>query len=354
MAWTYAATQAGYRNLWNKIAIKQSDAADTDRFARKIIAAEARYKKTEASTGVPWFFIGALHMRESACNFAGVLHNGEHIIGTGKKTRLVPKGRGPFSSWEAAAVDALRLKNLHKVTDWNVSRMGFEAERYNGLGYTKKGVNSAYLWAGSNLEQRGKYIADGVWGSNADDKQIGVMTVLKRLAELRPDVAARISGAPVIVPLPKPKTEEAAKAGTAAAGGGAVVAGGAAVAVQQGVSAMEILLWIGGLSLAAAILILIAYRLIKGTWPWSSTGEVSLDLSLPTPPRSGLSSALASARSALQSAALQEASSPQPSVSRKPRKLSAKRSRKTLTQPKSSPASKQSRARKSSPKRKSR
>jgi lysozyme family protein len=197
--WTYEATKAGYTNLWRKIEIKKTDAKGADRFARKIIDAESRYKKIEASTGVPWFFIGALHMRESGCNFAGVLHNGEHIIGTGKKTKLVPKGRGPFTTWENAAIDALRLKDLHKVPSWDVARMGFHAELFNGTGYIGKGVNSAYLWAGSNLEQKGKYVADHVWDKDFDDPQIGVMTVLKRLCELRPDIAERVNGA---VPLP--------------------------------------------------------------------------------------------------------------------------------------------------------
>jgi lysozyme family protein len=210
--WTYEATKAGYTNLWRKIEIKKTDAKGADRFARKIIDAESRYKKIEASTGVPWFFIGALHMRESGCNFAGVLHNGEHIIGTGKKTKLVPKGRGPFTTWENAAIDALRLKDLHKVPSWDVARMGFHAELFNGTGYIGKGVNSAYLWAGSNLEQKGKYVADHVWDKDFDDPQIGVMTVLKRLCELRPDIASAVGGSylpppPDVEPVKKPKPE---------------------------------------------------------------------------------------------------------------------------------------------------
>lgn len=191
MAWTYEATRAGYANLWRTISVKSKDA---DKFAKIIIANEARYKVIEAKTGVPWFFVGVLHMRESSCNFAGVLHNGEKIIGKNKKTTLVPKGRGPFSSWEEAAVDALTLKGLEKIKDWPIERMGYESERYNGLGYTQRGINSPYLWAGSNHQQPGKYIADHVWSSTAMDTQMGTMTVLKRISEIRPDVAARIDG----------------------------------------------------------------------------------------------------------------------------------------------------------------
>lgn len=192
--WSFEQTKRGYANLWAKIEIKPgADAVNADRFAKKIIANLDRYRAVERATGVPGFFIGGLHMRESGCSFDGVLHNGERIIGTGRKTRLVPAGRGPFASWEAAAIDALQLKGLHKITDWTVARMGYEAERFNGLGYVGKGVNSAYVWAGSNLEQSGKYVADHVWDKGFDDPQIGVMTVLKRLAELRSDIAARLT-----------------------------------------------------------------------------------------------------------------------------------------------------------------
>lgn len=197
--WTYENTRAGYRNLWRRIEIKPTDAKAVERFAQLIIKNEVRYREVEATTGVPWFFIGALHMRESSCNFAGALHNGQKIIGTGRKTTLVPAGRGPFRTWAESADDALRLKGLHKIKDWSIERMGYEAERFNGLGYVGKGVNSAYLWAGSNLEQPGKYIADHQWSSTAEDSQIGVMTVLKRLSELRVDIDARINDAP---PLP--------------------------------------------------------------------------------------------------------------------------------------------------------
>lgn len=191
--WTFETTRVGYGNMWRAAKLKGgADASNADRFAKLIIAGEARYRVVQGKTGVPWFFIGALHMRESSCSFAGVLHNGDRIIGTGGKTVRVPAGRGPFNTWEESAVDALKLKGLEKIKDWPVERMGYEAERFNGLGYVGKGVNSAYVWAGTTLEQRGKYVADHVWDKDFDDPQIGIMAVLKRLAELRPDIAAQL------------------------------------------------------------------------------------------------------------------------------------------------------------------
>ncbi len=191
MSWTFEATERGYANMWRTATLKPgADTTNAETFASKIIAAEDQYRAVQRATGVPWYFIGALHMRESGCNFAGVLHNGEHIIGTGRVTSLEPKGRGPFADWASAAVDALKLKDMHRVQSWSVARMLYQAEVFNGLGYVSHGVNSAYVWAGTNHEQPGKYIADHIWDPNADDKQLGVAAVLIRLAQKRPDIAA--------------------------------------------------------------------------------------------------------------------------------------------------------------------
>lgn len=107
-----------------------------DRVAGQLVGARARYKAVEARTGVPWFIVAVIHHRESSGSFAGVLHNGEKIIGTGKVTKLVPKGRGPFPSWEEAAVDA--LINCHPYAarnkDWSVGGALALLEQYNGLG----------------------------------------------------------------------------------------------------------------------------------------------------------------------------------------------------------------------------
>jgi lysozyme family protein len=206
MTWTFEATQRGYANLWRTATLKGgADAAMAESFSGKIIAAESQYRAVQAATGVPWFFIGALHMRESSCNFAGVLHNGEHIIGTGRVTTLVPAGRGPFTTWAESAIDALRLKGMHRVQAWSPARMLYQAEVFNGLGYVGKGVNSAYVWAGTNHEQLGKYIRDHVWDPTHDDTQLGVAAVLIRLAEKRPDIHADLYPS---TPVEKPPMDE--------------------------------------------------------------------------------------------------------------------------------------------------
>lgn len=189
MAWTFEATERGYVNLWRTATLKGGgDASQADIFADKIIAAETRYRAVQNATGVPWYFIGALHMRESGCSFAGVLHNGEKIIGTGRVTSLVPAGRGPFTDWPSAAVDALKLKDMHRVQSWSVARMLFQAEIFNGVGYVSREVNSPYVWAGTNHEQLGKFTSDHNFDPDAEDTQLGVAAVLIRLAQKRPDI----------------------------------------------------------------------------------------------------------------------------------------------------------------------
>ena len=210
MAWTFEATERGYANLWRTAMLKGgADAAQAETFAGKIIAAEQRYRAVQASTGVPWYFIGALHMRESGCNFAGVLHNGDRIIGTGGLTTRVPAGRGPFATWEESAVDALKLKDMHRVQSWSVARMLFQAEVFNGVGYVSRGINSPYVWAGTNHEQLGKFTSDHNFDEDAEDTQLGVAAVLIRLAEKRPDIAADLYPATEVEPLPMSDIESA-------------------------------------------------------------------------------------------------------------------------------------------------
>lgn len=230
---TFEATAAGYRNLWKSMRVTR--VAECDTAARRILAGRSRYQAVERSTGVPWFFIGLLHMRESGCNFAGVLHNGEHILGTPRKTRLVPAGRGPFTTWEEAAIDALRLKGLHMVKEWPIERIGYECERFNGWGYLGR-VNSPYVWAGSNHYSRGKYIADHVFSATHVDKQLGTMPVLAALYKMDTEVAKRVGG------IGKTARDVTATAG----GGGAVVA----VGLQQGWGVTE---WVMAIALIAVI-----------------------------------------------------------------------------------------------------
>lgn len=204
---------------WNKARFTRS--SDINVQAAKIVANRSRYEKVSRLTGVPWDVIAVIHYREISGSFAGVLHNGQKIIGTGKKTTLVPKGRGPFASWEEAAVDALMNCNPYagKNKDWSIGQTLDLLERYNGLGYRKKGLPSPYLWSGTDQYVKGKYVADGKFDPNHVDKQLGVAPILMKLREeaakedvpekthvVVDDPGVKASPKPATVPAPKPSS----------------------------------------------------------------------------------------------------------------------------------------------------
>lgn len=169
---------------WNKAKFTRS--TNINAVAENITRSRSRYEAVSKLTGVPWDVIGVIHYRESSGNFAGVLHNGQKIIGKGTKTTLVPKGRGPFSTWEEAAIDALVVCPPYaaKNKDWSIDGTLDILERYNGLGYKNKGLPSPYLWSGTDQYVKGKYVADGKYDPNHVDKQLGVAALLMRLRDM--------------------------------------------------------------------------------------------------------------------------------------------------------------------------
>lgn len=165
--------------------------------AKKLVASRERYQAVAKTLGIkvevsgidPWMVIGGIHNMESSMNFAGVLHNGEKIIGTGKKTTLVPKGRGPFKTWEDAAIDALVMKGFQAIKNWSAGNILGVVERYNGTGYISgagKAERSPYLWAQSNINDgRGKYTSDGKFDPNANSNgQTGFATLMKEVLRI--------------------------------------------------------------------------------------------------------------------------------------------------------------------------
>lgn len=168
---------------WKNCVVNQDRLAEVTSQARWIISNRARYEIVQRLTGVPWWFIGALHAREAprATAFSCYLGNGEPL---NRVTRLVPKGRGPFKTWEAGAVDALCMQKFNTVRDWSIEYVLYLAEEYNGFGYAAHGLPSPYVWGATNYQRAGKYVADGKFSANTWDKQIGVAAVLQVIMKL--------------------------------------------------------------------------------------------------------------------------------------------------------------------------
>lgn len=160
----------------------------------KILAAAKRltgpmwpqYLELENKRKIPAVMTALIHSMECNNHPLGTLHNGERIIGTKAKTKLVPKGRGPFKTWMAGALDAVDTQKMWKVPEWSVGYMLKQCERFNGLGYiTGAGKNelSPYIWSCSSINDGlGKYQSDGRFNSNAPaNGQVGVATAMKQL-----------------------------------------------------------------------------------------------------------------------------------------------------------------------------
>lgn len=213
------------KQRWDACKIPESMAPAFRSAASRITANKARYDKVSKLTGVPWWFIGVVHYRESNLNFNTYLGNGQAL---NKKTTIVPKGRGPFASWEDGAVDALVncAPYAARNRDWSVGGSLAMLEQYNGLGYAGKGLPSPYIWSGTNQYTKGKYVSDGVFSATAVDKQLGCAGIIKFLGIFN------------------------SNAGTAA-GATAAGAGVFATLYHWGEQALPYVIIVGGLSLLA-------------------------------------------------------------------------------------------------------
>lgn len=180
--------QTEYDVLWKTMIITPSKVKLIDQVVGKLRQPQrwAEYCKLFDATGVPPQVTAVINERECGGNLKGVLHNGELIVGTNRKTKLVPAGRGPFATFFDAGVDAFKKEGLDTF-DWHAggaARVAYALEKFNGFGYRKKGVHSPYLWAGTNQYTRGKYISDGNFSPTHVDTQLGGMAVLRRMMDL--------------------------------------------------------------------------------------------------------------------------------------------------------------------------
>lgn len=138
--------------------------------------------------------LGVIHYKEAACDFQRVLHNGEKIVGTNRKTTLVPKDRGPFLTWAGAAYDAITFQpaKWKKVLSGSkdLSTILEALEKYNGTGYINgagKADTSPYLWACSTINDgTGLYVADGKYDAEKSTlSTVGAAVILKEFYKLK-------------------------------------------------------------------------------------------------------------------------------------------------------------------------
>lgn len=181
-----------YTGLYKSAVLKPSKIAELNVVAGKVNAGKARYEAVAAilGNGIPWYFIGITHFMEAGAKknpFDFHLHCGDPLTA---RTTHVPKGRpkddpaagkGKPYTWEESALDALRYMEYDKQTAWGISSCLFLFEKYNGMGYNRKGLLSPYIWSYTNLYTKGKFVLDGKYDPNAVSKQPGCAAIMKIL-----------------------------------------------------------------------------------------------------------------------------------------------------------------------------
>lgn len=219
--------EPAYHEQWDGASVIPQWHNTAKAVAQKIFANKGVYQRITEKSGVPYWWIGPTHNRESSLNFKTHLHCGDPLTA---RTVHIPSGRPasgtPPFTFEASALDAINMPphKLGAVKRWSVERACYEWERYNGWGYLKRGP-SPYVWSGTSTYHHGKFVGDGQYRDDVVDKQLGTVVVLKELALLDPDVAAalkdRESGPPPEVIEHETKDAKTGrKAGAGVAGGG--------------------------------------------------------------------------------------------------------------------------------------
>jgi lysozyme family protein len=223
-----------YTWLWSQLPPQGGEQADKNAEARRAatnaMKGRARYQTVEAQTGVPWFFIAAIHYREASQSWKGCLHNGDPW---NEITKAVPAGRGPWNSWEEAAVDALQFEGYANLQDWRCGDVFRRLELYNGAGYRTCGIRnfachkqgkrkgtfdgiyygsmqdttprnaSPYIYNGTLYYEKGVSIEDHSFYPDAIDDNVGVMLFLKILQDVSGETFFEING-PEAGPLAAP------------------------------------------------------------------------------------------------------------------------------------------------------
>jgi lysozyme family protein len=115
---------------------------------------KTRYQAVSNKTKVPWAVIAVIHEREASQSWGANLAQGDPW---NKVSIHVPKGRGPFASWEEAAVDALTNCQPFAANwkDWSIGGALTLLEEYNGLGCRDGAAVALYLGRNRSI-QKGK------------------------------------------------------------------------------------------------------------------------------------------------------------------------------------------------------
>ena len=185
-----------YADMYLQAVVKPEKLFEVQGIVKKINEGKSKYEDVAATlgNGIHWWFIGVVHFMEAGLFYPNHsryhLHCGDTLTG---RTTHIPKGRpkanpgnGKFPpsssnpySWKESALDALSFMGYDKIKDWSIENCLNLFEKYNGLGYKKRGLPSPYLWSYTQYYVKGKYTLDGKYDPEAVSKQSGVAAILK-------------------------------------------------------------------------------------------------------------------------------------------------------------------------------
>ena len=176
--------------LFSTCVIREERLKEVDKIVGRIESHRADYDRVAGQTGspgVPWYVIAFIHSLESDLDFHTHLHNGDPLKGRTvhepRNMPVNPPADGVRYTWHESAFDALKHDGALRNRDWTVGGILDFLERFNGLGYRKRGIPSPYLWSFSNHYEKGKFIDDGVFSPTKVSKQCGAAVLLKRLMD---------------------------------------------------------------------------------------------------------------------------------------------------------------------------
>lgn len=135
---------------------------------------KAKYQSIADQTNLPIILIAAIHYREARGDLARSLASGSKLNGKDFVTEAV-KTIKSSGRWKAFHSDI----GMGKGTRNLLAMLQF-AELWNGTGCADKGRINAYLYSGTNIYTKGKYLKSG-WSPNFEDEQAGVLCLLSQL-----------------------------------------------------------------------------------------------------------------------------------------------------------------------------
>jgi lysozyme family protein len=171
--------------------------------AQRIVSVQQRFAHVSTLTGIPVDWMGSSFYREADLDFHCSPAQGDRWD---RRSVNVPRGLGPYPDWDSSALVAYHIDGIDLVgaPNWDWVRKCYESEIMNGFGYRDRWhIRSPYVVGATNLQQRGKYVRDGVFDPNVMDTQIGMLPIMMEVIRLMPALGGA-SAAPAAAAVPPP------------------------------------------------------------------------------------------------------------------------------------------------------